>query len=239
MDKVDITVAFPVGPKEVHKQYLQECLESIRAQTKKPYEVIIVDDAANLDEELDTFYELAEEGTLIHKFPWHFGICAGFNACVSLSETSWVYLMAADDKLMPDALEKAERALLRHKQQLGWYFPAMLYDNPDLPGGRVITSWPTLVGVVHKDLWLKTGGVPVVSEMTAPDHVLKQLLEQKVPGFKYFTIDAPGEYSYYARFHKGSHTETSGRWGPYLDMLHITEKVLEFWEPPEWTEGLR
>jgi len=239
---IDITVAFPVGYKPEYKLYLPECLESIRQQTKKPYELIIVDDAAHLDRDDSMFDVGAEHGTMIYKFPWYFGLCAGTNTCMSLARTQWVYIMSCDDKfLVDDALEQTETEILKHKQELAWYFPYMIYDKPILKDTELgyLVKWPTMVGVMPREHFLRSGGLHPVSEFTAPDHVLKTLFETKLAPYKYYPIGNPEQPTYYARFHKASHTETAGKWGPYLDMTHIAEKVVQFWEPPQWTEGFR
>lgn len=45
---MNITVVVPVGPFASNKRWLPECLESIKAQTRQPDELILIDDMADL-----------------------------------------------------------------------------------------------------------------------------------------------------------------------------------------------
>lgn len=232
---IDITVAFPIGRTPEYRQYLPKCLESIKAQTKKPYELLIVDDAAHLE-----FSELGdlECRTRIYRFPWYFGVCAGLNACVSLSRTEWVFLMSCDDELLRvDFLERAEATVERTQNRLAWYYPCIYYDKPEAE--PKVRPWPVMAGLVNKELWLKTGGLHVMTEFIAPDHAFKELLERRIEGFEYIAIDDPEQPSYYSRYHKASYTETIGKYGPVLEQYETARKIVELWEPPKWTEGFR
>ena len=62
-----ISVIVTVGPDPSYKKYLQECLESILSQGIFPMEVVLVDDAAHLNEK-----EYREYTTFV-KNEWNFG----------------------------------------------------------------------------------------------------------------------------------------------------------------------
>jgi len=237
---IKLTVAIAVGPGDYNKRHLHKCLDSIRQQQRPPEYVLIVDDAAHLDFDDPMFCDLGRRGIRTHKFAWNLGICAAYNTCVSLAPTDWVYLMSSDDELMPHALLEAEKAIVGNDEKIGWYWPFLFYDKPkpEHPEGLVVT-WPVFVGVVHREIWLRSGGLQVVAEKVSPDYALRKLLQHMMPDVQFIGIGSPENPTYYSRYSVESYTGKFGQWGTQFGMYPIAEKVVELWEHPKWTEGFR
>lgn len=87
-----------------------ETLESIKAQTYKNIELIVSDDAS-VDNTADICKEWIENNkkrfvraeliTVDHNT----GVCANCSRCLNACEGSWMKLIAADDKLLPNCVE--------------------------------------------------------------------------------------------------------------------------------------
>lgn len=93
------------------ERYLQECLDSIRSQIWRNYEVIIVDGAsvdgtlAIINQNLDLIDRLLSE-------PDH-GIYDAWNKAISLAAGDWLYFLGSDDYLFEDgSLSNVMKAIL-------------------------------------------------------------------------------------------------------------------------------
>lgn len=225
-----ITIAFPVGPNPAYKEYLPELMQSIRDQRKHPFEVIIVDDAAGLNPH-DPMFQVPGCRTYMWKQPWRIGLVGSLNTCMALAQTEYVYLAASDDVLMPNALLMAADTYENHRRAKAWYFPVLKNDEPGHPG---IITQPIMVGMIPRDYFLRTGGLVPATEASAPDSCWHYVLEAHYKGYNYIQIGK--EPTYYARYHKQSHTQTSGKWGGSLDMVSMGNKAIANWEPPVWTQ---
>jgi glycosyltransferase involved in cell wall biosynthesis len=111
-----------------HSRFVEECLESVRAQTYPNLQVIIWDDVSK-----DNSVELIERFLKKHSLDWQFlphkkniGICASLNEVLSLARGKYFSMVAADDALLPEKTA-AQVAILENE--------------------------PADVGVVYTDAW--------------------------------------------------------------------------------------
>ena len=92
-------------------RFLAEAVESARAQTRVPDEIVVVDDGCT-DETAAVLSSLQERGPLVivrHAAPQ--GPAAGFNAGVAASSGDLVLALDADDALSPRYVELTEQAI--------------------------------------------------------------------------------------------------------------------------------
>ena len=69
VDDPAVTVTIPVGPSAANKRWLREAIDSVRDQTYKVNEIMIIDDMANLGaEELPSL--VGEPQIHVWKSPW-------------------------------------------------------------------------------------------------------------------------------------------------------------------------
>ena len=106
-----------VMPNFNHGHYLKEALESVLAQSFKPLEVIVVDDAST-DDSLVVAGELAALHSIIRvvKQERNMGVVTTTNRGIQHASGDYVYGMAADDRLLPGLFEKSMDLLARNPQ---------------------------------------------------------------------------------------------------------------------------
>ncbi len=100
------------------REHLRECLDSVRAQTFKDFEVVICDDES-LDGTLDFARELAQgdERFRFIRNPRRFGLVGNWNNCVEMSKGDWIKFLFQDDLLKPNCLEMMVRVAMAQKAQ--------------------------------------------------------------------------------------------------------------------------
>ena len=97
-----VTVIIPVYNAE---EYLASCLESVRNQSFKAFEVILVDDGS-IDTSgriCDAYVAKDSRFTVIHK--QNEGVSASRNIGIKNSKTEWLLFIDADDELLSNGLE--------------------------------------------------------------------------------------------------------------------------------------
>lgn len=161
MRTVPITVTIPVGPFESNRRWLNECLESINQQTVQPDEILLIDDQAKL-------YGI--DGVTIWRTPWRSGVDCAFNYGVALARNDLVIMLGSDDKLLPEAVERAWDTWSYIHDPLGYYAFQVVY-----PDGREQNT-PCNGAMVHKALWQLTGGFPVEAGIGACDTFLLSIM---------------------------------------------------------------
>jgi glycosyltransferase involved in cell wall biosynthesis len=162
---VPITVVIPVGPAPHHRAYLYECLDSVRAQTVQPAEILVIDNGTGLRDALLMPEDVPEwPGVRLWTAPWAMGLATGFNAGVGLATTEHVFFLGSDDLLRPRCLELCWRAWTLDPHSLGWYFVGVR----DSSGYEQNT--PCLAAMVTKTLWKAAGGLELGSDYGSNSH---------------------------------------------------------------------
>jgi hypothetical protein len=109
---------------------LPACLDSIRAQTARDFEIIVSDDAST-DGSAELVSQRYPEATLIRS-PRNRGFAAAANAGVRASQGDFIFLLNNDVALDPRCLEELLRPI-ETDPGLGACAPKMVYyDNPSL-----------------------------------------------------------------------------------------------------------
>jgi len=98
---MDITYSIVI-PAYNAAPFLARCLESVFAQTLKPDEVIVVDDASS-----DNTASLAAElGAKVVSRKINGGLSAARNSGIQAASSEWIALLDADDVWLPEKLER-------------------------------------------------------------------------------------------------------------------------------------
>ncbi len=236
-----ISVAIPVGPKEHHALYLEECLASIQKQTLPPNEVLIIDDMHGTA--CHCFHQHvwgARDAGLpirVHSPPWHLGVAAAFNFGIALAQNDLVLMVGADDWLEPGCLEACLDAFRKQNEDwLGYYYLSVRYHAEegfeiprDLADG--VQTLPCNAAMVSKHLWANTGGFPPETGSGAPDAALISILMVHADAGKLIPV-AEGNPLYNVRIHNGQ--DTCGR-APWQSVIIPTRNILtQLWEAPAW-----
>jgi cellulose synthase/poly-beta-1,6-N-acetylglucosamine synthase-like glycosyltransferase len=211
------TVGIPVGPGEVYKRYLSECLESIADQTYPADEILLIDDMAHLP-------EIA--GTRIVKNPWLCGPTHSQNFAVALAKNIYVLLIGSDDKLMPWCLEDCRQTILKYPDPLGYYWCDVEYST----GER--QSLPCGGAVVSKSLWKHCGGYPYQSAVGANDSILISIFLHNANAGHLIHVESK-EPPIWARVNPESVT---GKTLPGMQsaIFTVRQQLTEHWSKPTW-----
>ena len=104
-------------PNYNHAHYIIEAIESLVAQTVLPIEIIIVDDAST-DNSIEVIQDFAERHKIIRliRNSSNKGCFYSLNRAFAEVKGDYVYLMAADDKVLPGFFEKAITLLEKYPQ---------------------------------------------------------------------------------------------------------------------------
>lgn len=103
-----VTVCVPVYN---GARYLRECLDSVLAQTRTEFDVLVVDDRSS-DDSLKIARSYAEHDARvkIHENEKNQGLVGNWNRCVQLARGDWIKFCFQDDVLKPHCLEEMLRA---------------------------------------------------------------------------------------------------------------------------------
>ena len=100
-----------------HARYLLEALEAILAQSYRPVEIIVADDAST-DNSVEIIQSFARENSLIRlvRNDQNIGVVLNGNRLLELASGEYVYFAAADDRVLPGLFEKSMRLLAQYPQ---------------------------------------------------------------------------------------------------------------------------
>ena len=116
-----------------HGIFLPECIESIKAQTLTPARVVVVDDGSDDPETVAALAELDGDETIeVIRQEVNRGPSAARNRALDALDTNYVLPIDADDKLLPDALERMLAQLEAAPEDVGFIYPhAQHFGNRD------------------------------------------------------------------------------------------------------------
>lgn len=149
-----ISVIIPVFNSE---RFLRRCLDSVKAQTYKDFEAILVDDGSTDSSGLicDEYAGLDNRFRVVHQ-P-NQGVASARNHGLDLSEGDYIYFADDDDELRPEALEHLYSAIIK-----GGYDVAA-------------SGFSFVKREEYEDGFMVTGTAP---EVFSSDDMLSQLLQE-------------------------------------------------------------
>ena len=107
-----------------HGIFLGACIESIKAQTLQPAQIVIVDDGSDDPETIAALDHLDDDPAVeVIRQPTNRGPSAARNRALEALHTSYVLPIDADDKLLPDALERMLALLEAQPEEVGFVYP--------------------------------------------------------------------------------------------------------------------
>lgn len=93
------------------KRYIEECLDSVLAQTHSDFELLVLDDASRDGTADSVERRLGGDPRLrLLRNPRTLGLVGNWNRCVRLARGAWVKFVFQDDTLEPDCLSRLLRA---------------------------------------------------------------------------------------------------------------------------------
>lgn len=109
------------------EDYLDACLDSITHQTFIDYETIVVDNGSS-DGSLEVLERYGRRISLIRN-PKNLGYCRGNNIGCDAAQGEWLFLLNADTRLAPNAME--ELAAIARQELPSWIgiIPKVLFDR--------------------------------------------------------------------------------------------------------------
>ena len=107
MNEPSVSVCIPTYNGE---RYLRECLESILLQTRRDFEVLIVDDCSS-DGTMNICVEYASQDPRfrIERNPRNLGLVSNWARCIDLARADWVKFVFQDDLIDPGCVEQLIR----------------------------------------------------------------------------------------------------------------------------------
>jgi glycosyltransferase involved in cell wall biosynthesis len=120
-------------------RFVLETLESVKAQTHKPMQLIIVDDCSS-DGSVEIIDHWIQENEINCAFIQHQenrGICKSLNDALAVANGKYVSMVASDDVWLPDKIERQLNIMESQSDSVGVLFSdAFLMDEHghDLPG---------------------------------------------------------------------------------------------------------
>ncbi len=96
-------------------KFIERCINSLKAQTLKNFEVVVVDNNSK-DDTANIVQDICKDDS---RFVYHFlsrpGVSKARNMGMSLAKGDYIFFLDADDEISPDALEKLEAASKKYK----------------------------------------------------------------------------------------------------------------------------
>jgi GT2 family glycosyltransferase/glycosyltransferase involved in cell wall biosynthesis len=170
----DLTVVIPLHN---YAQYIEEALESVRAQTLEMLDLIVVDDAST-DSSISIVVGWAERNakrfnrTLVLRHKTNAGLGTTRNTGVDAADTPFVLLLDADNRLRPEcgavclsvARESGAAFVYPLLQQFGEK-SNLMGNCPFEPGRFIGGNYIDALALVSKEAWAAVGGYGVFRVM--------------------------------------------------------------------------
>jgi glycosyltransferase involved in cell wall biosynthesis len=113
-----------IVPCHRHGIYLDECIGSIKAQTLQPTAIVVVDDGSTDPETVEALERLdADPAVTVLRQSENLGPSAARNKALAELDTAYVLPLDADDKLLPDAIERLVAQLEGAPEHVGFVYP--------------------------------------------------------------------------------------------------------------------
>jgi glycosyltransferase involved in cell wall biosynthesis len=165
--------------------YLGEAIESVRRQTHRHFEIIVVDDGST-----DNTVEVASCGGVRCVSHPNQGRTVARNTGLAQATAAYVVFLDADDRLLPAALEIGLRCFEAHPECA---FVAGRCVEIDTEGKRLKSSWPPLMREDHYVQLLRENPI------WAPAAVMfRTAVVRNAGGFE-TTLNAAEDYDLYLR----------------------------------------
>jgi len=146
-------------------RYLPEAVESVLAQTRTDYELLIVDDGSTDAHTRDTLEALARRGFQVLRQP-NRGLAAARNAGIGRARGAFICCLDADDRLCPAYLERTA-AVLESRPEVGFVSSfyrefgehESLVEQADCTFPRLLVENRAMVSsLFRKEAWAQAGG---------------------------------------------------------------------------------
>ena len=115
-----------------HERFVLEALESVKAQTYSPVEMIVVDDGS-VDKSASIIGQWigALPGVQFLNLKTNHGYCVAFNKALALAKGEFIIDLAADDLLCPERISEGVEGFLANGEKYGVQFSDALYINTE------------------------------------------------------------------------------------------------------------
>lgn len=145
-------------------ELLQRCLKSVKSQTYRDFEVIVVDNGS-----ADGTAEMLRTGhpdVRVIANTENLGFCAGNNQAIRIAKGDCIFLLNNDAELAPDCLERMADAVELDPEFGMFATRIMMFDRPNVFDSTGLLVYPD--GVCRSRGWLEKD----VGQYDQPDEVL-------------------------------------------------------------------
>jgi glycosyltransferase involved in cell wall biosynthesis len=128
-----------------HARHLPRALDAILAQSVRPREVIVIDDASDRDDSWAVIEDYTRRDPVVRpvRHARNRGVCASYNAGLAAAQGRYVVLAGADDNVLPGFFEAAVTQLDRHPEAGLCCGYDSFRRGPDGPVEPAPTGWCT------------------------------------------------------------------------------------------------
>ncbi|HUL00885.1 MAG TPA: glycosyltransferase family A protein, partial [Nitrospirota bacterium] len=134
-------------------KYICEAIDSVLSQTCKDYEIIIIDDGST-----DNTKNLIAENypTVRYFYSKNKGVSSARNIGISIAQGEFIAFLDADDKWLPEKLEK-QLALFENDHQVGMVFTENYYfDEHGLKEIKIFKRKLLMYGNIVRNIFLNS-----------------------------------------------------------------------------------
>lgn len=130
-----------------HERFVEECLQSIEAQTLRPARVLIADDCSpdGTQDAIRRFCAARPGFAELHFHTRNIGLTATLNEMLALVDTPFVTYISADDVMMPDRIRVHRDVMDRNAEAALAYSDAIVIDESSQRTGMLSSDefpWP-------------------------------------------------------------------------------------------------
>jgi len=109
--------------------YLREAVESVLAQERSSWRLLVCDDAGTESGAADLISSYADERIAYHRNAQNLGMVANWNLCLDLAGSDLVTLLHADDALLPSYAGLMCDLAARHRDAVAFFCAARIVDE--------------------------------------------------------------------------------------------------------------